>query len=215
MTTTLPSVDATATPTITAMPEDGTSGVRHAVLRDGTRVVVRPIRPDDADRERRFIEALSPQVRRFRFLDTINIPSADLLRQMTVVDPATGVAYVAVIGAGSQEQQIGVARFSAEPAGPACEFAVTVSDAWQGKGLGTLLMRRLVEEARRRGIDTLHSSDAADNELMRRFAAHLQLQHYRDPQDATMVLYSLDVRLSTLLDAAPAPGTEAPQTPGA
>jgi GNAT superfamily N-acetyltransferase len=191
-------------PTADAGDSAESPNVRQQVLRDGTRVVVRPIGPDDTEQERRFIETLSPRVRRFRFLNTINEPSAELLRQMTVVDPAVGVAYVAVIGTGTDEQQIGVARFSAAASGLDCEFAVVVSDAWQNKGLGTLLMRRLVEHARARGIDTMHSSDASDNELMRSFAAHLQLQHERNPEDATMVLYSLNVRQSKLLDLPPA-----------
>jgi GNAT superfamily N-acetyltransferase len=203
MTTTLPTNNPSGHES-TASRTARSADTRQELLRDGTRVVIRPIRPEDTDQERHFIETLSPRVRRFRFLDSIRTPSAELLRQMTVVDPATGVAYVAVIGTGQQEEQIGVARFSAQGAGTDCEFAVAVSDAWQSKGLGTLLMQRLIEQARARGLDTMHSSDASDNDLMRRFAAHLHMQHQRDPDDATMVLYSLNVAQSALSDSPPA-----------
>jgi len=212
MTTTLPPAAPLASEAVPP-PTAGRADARQEVLRDGTRVVIRPIRADDIEHERRFIGSLSPRVRRFRFLDTINTPSAELLRQMTVVDPATGVAYVAVIGEGAREQQIGVARFSAPGGELDCEFAVTVGDAWQNRGLGTLLMRRLVEAARARGMDAMHSSDAADNDLMRKFAQHLQMQHQRDPQDATLVLYSLNVRQSRLLDSQPVSGSEARHSP--
>ena len=163
------------------------------VLRDGTRVQIRPIRPDDIELERSFIEALSPSSRRFRFLETMRSPSAALLEQMTVIDPANDAAYVALLGAGAQALEIGVARFSAQADGLDCEFAVTVADEWQHKGLGTLLMHRLIDVAKARGIETMHSSDAADNGLMRKFADHLHFHHVRDPDDATLVRYSVDL----------------------
>jgi GNAT superfamily N-acetyltransferase len=164
------------------------------VVRGGDRVVIRPLHAQDAGMERRFIEGLSPVARRFRFLDSMKSPGAALLEQLTVLDPKTDVAYVAVTEAGGQEKQVGVGRFSASSGGHDCEFAVTVTDAWQNKGLGTLLMQHLIDDARKRGIDAMHSSDAWDNDLMRRFAAHLGLQHRQDPEDATRVLYSLELK---------------------
>jgi GNAT superfamily N-acetyltransferase len=176
-----------------AGPAVPTERGRAEILRDGTRVEVRPIHPQDMELERRFIRALSPASRRFRFLNSINDPSAALLKQMTVIDPSTDAAYVALLGAGADTEEIGVARFSARPDGQDCEFAVTVADVWQHKGLGTLLMQRLIEDARARGVGTMHSSDSADNGLMRKFAEHLHFRHERDPDDATLVLYSVDL----------------------
>lgn len=161
------------------------------VIRGGDRVIVRPLHAQDIEMERRFIEALSPVSRRFRFLESMKSPSDELLKKLTVLDPATDVAYIAVTEAGSQENPVGVGRFSAAVGHKDCEFAVTVADAWQNKGLGTLLMQHLIEAARKRGIKAMHSSDARDNELMRRFSAHLGLAHRQDPDDATQVLYSL------------------------
>lgn len=163
------------------------------VLRGGDRVLIRPLHAQDVELERRFIEKLSPASRRFRFLDSMKTPSDELLRQLTVLDPATDMAYVAVSALGSHEEPVGIARFSAAEDDQHCEFAVTVADQWQNKGLGTLLMQHLVEAARKLGIDKMHSSDASDNELMRRFAAHLGLQHERDSDDAMQVLYRLDL----------------------
>lgn len=143
--------------------------------------------------ERAFIQGLSVESRRFRFLESMPSPSDALLRQLTEIDPATDVAYVAVLDDESQDHQVGVGRFSARVDGTDCEFAIAVSDAWQKKGLGTHLMQRLMEDARARGIARMHSSDASDNHLMRRFAAHLLLDHRRDPDDATQILYSLQL----------------------
>ena len=163
------------------------------LLRDGTHVLVRPIHPDDIELERRFIKGLSPSSRRFRFLETMRSPSDALLKQMTVINLATDAAYVALVGEGDLQREIGVSRFSARADGHDCEFAVTVSDEWQNRGLGTLLMARLIKVARARGIESMHSSDAADNTRMRRFAEHLHFQHMRDPDDSTMVIYSVDL----------------------
>lgn len=160
-------------------------------LRDGARVVIRQIRPGDLELERRFIAELSPRSRRFRFLSSMSTPSEALLKKMTVLDPATDVAYVALIDPGEGEREIGVARFSAANGAIDCEFAVTVANEWQRKGLGTLLMKYLLDAARTRGIHTMHSSDLRDNDLMRGFAGRLGFGHRPDPDDATQVLYSL------------------------
>ncbi len=162
-------------------------------LHDGTLVTIRALHPRDLELERRFIEALSPQSRRFRFLDTLASPSDSLLRQLTLIDPRTDVAYLAVIGTGAEQREIGVARFSASAGALDCEFAVTVSDEWQRKGLGTALMGHLIEAARARGFHAMHSSDASDNDLMRRFAAHLHFQNSRDPDDARLVVYRVSL----------------------
>lgn len=169
------------------------SGTWTEKLRDGTCVRIRPIHVRDVDMERRFIEALSPESRRFRFLESMQSPSDALLKQLTAINHATDAAYVAVIGAGAEEREIGVARFSATADAKDCEFAVTVSDEWQRQGLGTLLMQHLLEVAQARGIRSLHSSDAADNDAMRKFAEHLHIRHERDPDDAAQVLYSVDL----------------------
>ncbi len=168
-----------------------------ALLDDGTRVQIRPIHENDVELERQFIEAMSPSSRRFRFLDTIRSPSEALLKQMTSIDHTTDAAFVATIEVAGTTREIGVARFSARPDGHDCEFAVAVADEWQSKGLGTLLVKQLIEVARSRGIRQMHSSDAADNTSMRRFAEHLQFRHERDPEDATHVLYSVDIGSAT------------------
>lgn len=180
-------------PTERASSDARLEETRAEILRDGTEVQIRPIQRSDVDLERRFIEELSPRSRRFRFLDTISSPSGDLLRRLVELDATTDVAYVAVIIVNGQPHEIGVARFSALARGEDCEFAVAVSDAWQRRGLGTLLMQRLIEAARARGIVTMHSNDSRDNDLMHKFAEHLHFRHERDPDDATQLVYRVDV----------------------
>ncbi len=173
------------------MTPDTESGTEE--LRDGSRVTIRPIRRQDVDLERRFIEELSPQARRFRFLCSMKTPSDALLRQLTDIDSQRDAAFIALVGENGGQREIGVARFSGMPDGQA-EVAVTVCDEWQHKGLGTALMKRLIELARRRGVSGLYSVDASDNTAMRELADYLGFQHKTDPQDATQVIYTLDLR---------------------
>lgn len=168
----------------------------HETLRDGTSVLIRPIRETDAELERRFIEGLSPRSRRLRFLGEISTPSPALLRQLTRPDPAREVALVALIAAGAEKREIGVARFSASADGRSCECAVVVSDDWHDRGLATLLLRHLIDIARARGIERMYSMDAADNDAMRELAAHLGFERRPDPNDATQVLHVLDLAAS-------------------
>lgn len=160
-------------------------------LKDGTTVLIRPIQSTDVDMERTFIERLSPKARRYRFLASIKTPSAELLRQLTQPELAHGVAYVALIGEGSATQEIGVCRYSSSADGASCECAVTVADAWQQKGLATILMQRLIETARAQGFERMYSIDASDNEDMRQLARHLGFSSEVDPEDSTLVIHSL------------------------
>lgn len=162
-------------------------------LRDDTDVTIRALHAQDVELERRFIEALSPQSRRFRFLETMSSPSEALLKQLTTLNPETDVAYLAIIGKGAEEREVGIARFSAAAGAADCEFAVTVSDEWQRKGLGAALMGHLLDAARARGIREMHSADSFDNDSMRQFASHLKFQKSIDPDDSRLALYSVKI----------------------
>jgi len=160
-------------------------------LRDGTRVVVRPLTREDADRERDFIESLSPESLRFRFLGQARHPDAEFLARLTDIDYQRDVAFAAVAADDAGGKFLGVSRYGTTPDGISCECAVTVLDDWHRKGLGTLLMRHLIEVARARGILFMHSIDAADNVEMDALARYLGFTRHRDPQDATQVVHRL------------------------
>lgn len=161
-------------------------------LRDHSPVLIRPISKQDQQAERAFIEQLSPDARRFRFLGQVRCPSERLIEQLTDVDQVHEVAFVAV-APGAPDTIIGVSRYSTDPQGRDCECAVTVSDAWQQKGLGTLLMKHLIEVARARGIRRMTSVDSAGNVPMKDLARHLGFRTRTDPNDASQVLHELDL----------------------
>jgi GNAT superfamily N-acetyltransferase len=160
-------------------------------LLDGTRVLIRPIRPADALLEKAFIEGLSPASRRYRFLGTIREPDEALLRQLTCIDYHTDAAFIALLHREGEKRAIGISRFSLGTDGDTCECAVTVADEWQRKGLGAALMRHLIGVARTRGIRTMVSHDAASNSAMQDLARFLGFRRSIDPGDPTQVVHTL------------------------
>jgi acetyltransferase len=123
-------------------------------LRDGSSVALRPIRPEDADLERRFFEGLSDQSRYQRFLNQVAHLPAQMLARFTQLDYDRELALVA-LAPGSGEF-IGVGRYAPNADGETAEFALTVADAWQGRGVGRALLERLCECARAAGYLTLY-----------------------------------------------------------
>lgn len=162
-------------------------------LHDHSHVLIRPINKLDERAERAFIEKLSLGARRFRFLGQVGRPSEHLIKQFTDIDFVHEVAFVAVVQEFSQEKIVGVSRYSTDQDGLNCECAVTVSDEWQEKGLGTLLMKHLIEVAHARGIRKMTSIDSAENIQMEDLAQHLGFKTRIDPNDATQVLHELEL----------------------
>jgi len=170
---------------------------RVVALRDGTSVLIRPILASDAELEREFIEGLSHESRRLRFLGEVKSLSPEAIQAFVNVDQQRDVALVALIADGAHKREIGVCRYNARSDGVTCECAVAVSDGWQHRGLGTLLMQQLIEIARARGIECMYSLDTAENAAMREMATHLGFTRKPDPHDATLVLHCLDLKAST------------------
>ena len=161
------------------------------VLADGREVLIRPMNPGDADAERAFIVGLSQQTRRNRFQEQFSEPSDALVAQLVDVDHANDEAFAALAIVDGCERIIGVSRYAVGNVPDECEVAVTVLDAWQAQGLGTALMRTLIDAARERGIKRMVSLDFAENGEMTHLAHHLGFTTTPDPDDRTQVMHRL------------------------
>ncbi len=162
-------------------------------LADGTRVLIRPLRPEDREREEDFIHRLSPDSRRFRFLGGFKEASPELIKQLMDVDYDKRMAFVALAHDNGKLREVGVSRYSATDEPGHCECAVTVADDWRQRGLGVLLMRHLIDLARRNGFKVMTSLDTADNEAMRDLASYLGFHRRLDPGDSSQVIHTLDL----------------------
>ncbi|WP_323844229.1 GNAT family N-acetyltransferase [Microbulbifer magnicolonia] len=162
-------------------------------LSGGQVVKIRPLERGDIELQRQFLSALSPDALHFRFHAGIGKPSQKMLEQLTDIDHAEREAFIALIDGEGGETAIGESRYALDPDGESGECAVVVTDAWQRQGLGTLLLNRLIESARARGIARLYSMDAADNLALNAFAQKHGWECHYDPDDHTQVIYSLDL----------------------
>ena len=144
-------------------------------MEGGVNYRIRPIRPDDAERERAFILSLSPDSRFQRLMYTLREPSAEFVARLVNVDQHKDMALVAVLGDGPDEKIIGVARYSADEVGPDCEFAVAVADEWQCRGIGSSLTKMLFEYATHEGFRSIYGTVLASNQRMLELAEWLGL----------------------------------------
>jgi RimJ/RimL family protein N-acetyltransferase len=157
-------------------------------LRDGSLVTVREIEPSDAAALVRFHEALSRESIRMRYFSAHPHLSAVETTRLTTVDHRDRQAYVAAIG----EDIVAVGRYERNGSTPEAEVAFIVADAWQGRGLGSLLLARLAAHARASGIRRLTASTLADNRPMLKVFLHSGLPLQRSTSsgvvDLTMTL---------------------------
>lgn len=134
-------------------------------LRDGSRVAIRPIEPDDKRALVEGFEHLSDESRYRRFLSATPRLTESQLRYLTEVDHDRHEALIAF--AESTGEPVGVARYVRYPDDPSeAEPAVTVVDHWQGRGLGTLLLEALTERARAAGVRRFSAIVLGRNEPM-------------------------------------------------
>jgi len=161
-------------------------------LRDGSRVLVRPVRPDDKALFRAAWERFGPDSRYRRFMGAKRALSGRELAYFTEVDHVDHEA----LGARDAEtgEGVAVARYVRLEDPAAAEAAVAVVDDWQHRGLGGELLRRLARRARENGIERFHASLFAFNDDMLALFEELGRTRVRRAGDAQL---ELDVELAT------------------
>ncbi len=167
---------------------------------------MRPLRREDADLELRFGLALSNESRYSRFFGGMPF-TPEALAALVNVDFARDMALIATTTVDGKETPIGVVRYVLSPQGDAAEFAVTVADPWQGAGIGRLLLGRLVEIARERGLRRLWGETLATNHSMIGLATGLGFRVIVHPEDATLRVLDRDLHDQTAAFVGRQPGT--------
>ena len=133
---------------------------------EGELVTLRPIRPEDAELEQEFVRGLSPESRRFRFMDTLCELTPAMLVRFTQIDYDREMAFVATVQRDDKEVEVGVCRYITNPDAVTCEYAIVVADQWQRRGLGRRMMMVLIEVARRRGLEAMIGHVMSSNRSM-------------------------------------------------
>jgi len=160
-------------------------------LIDGTRMTIRPIRPEDAVLEREFVDGLSDRSRYLRFMSVMKSITAQMVSRFTQIDYDREMALIALVSIEGRDRQIAVARYVTNPDGRTCEFAIVVADDWHNKGIATELLRRLIDVARGRGLDRMDGVVLRENRGMIALAKELGFDQQSDADDPQVVVMSL------------------------
>ncbi|MFO8100416.1 MAG: bifunctional acetate--CoA ligase family protein/GNAT family N-acetyltransferase [Salinibacter sp.] len=170
------------TPAIRPYPRQYIS--THTML-NGEEVTVRPIRPEDEPRLVTFHERLSERSVYLRYASLMKLEQRvahERLARICFIDYDREMALVAEDGDG---QIIGVGRLTQQPGRNEAEFAMLVIDEYQGEGVGTELLRRLVEIGTDEGLDRITADILQQNQAMQRVCEKLDFQivHSDDPAE--------------------------------
>ena len=157
------------------------------MLRDGSRVDVRPIAATDKELIRQGFARLSPESRYRRFLSPVPELDARTLAYFTELDHHDHEALIALDSASGEG--VGVARFVRDPGEPtAAEVAVTVVDDWQGRGLGTALLDALADRGREEGVRRFTALVLAENRNMLGMLGEIGAARVVDREQGTVEL---------------------------
>lgn len=126
--------------------------IQHHQLANGVNIVIRPIRPEDAGLEKDFVHRLSERTKYFRFMQALQELTPDMVVRFTQIDYDREMAFVAVSNDKSLPNELGVGRYMVNPDGKSVEFALVVADDCQQRGIGTRLMKALLQTAKAKGI---------------------------------------------------------------
>lgn len=147
-------------------------------LKDGTQGVIRPIRPDDADDLQTTFQRLSMESIYLRFLSFKKELPDEEARYLATVDYSSRMAFVAICKENEKDIVVGVSRYVVLDTDPEiAESAVVVADEYQGRGLGKLLLWRLVNYARAKGIHYLCGDLQIGNDRMLELVKRSGLPH--------------------------------------
>jgi acetyltransferase len=140
---------------------------------DGTDITIRPIRPEDAALVKKFVHDLSDESKYFRFMNSVQELTEEMLARLTQLDYSREMALIAVVEEIGKEVELGVARYAINPDGNTCEFALVIADNIAGKGLGQKLMVTLMDAARSHGLSIIEGEVLNNNHRMLKLMTRL------------------------------------------
>jgi len=136
---------------------------QHYLTASGANVTIRPIRPEDAKMEKDFVSRLSEKTKYFRYHQALQELTPEMLVRFTQIDYDKEMAFVAVSDDPTMPDELGVGRYSVNPDGTSVEFAIVVADDCQRLGIGSKLMRTLMQTAKDKGMLFFEAEVLKDN----------------------------------------------------
>jgi acetyltransferase len=154
---------------------------RHTELRDGTKIFVRPVRPEDEPLYGPFFAAVTAEDLRLRFFAPVKEFGHTFIARFTQIDYARAMAFIAIEEASGK--MLGVVRMHADANYERGEYAILVRSDLKGRGLGYLLMQMIIDYARAERLKTIEGQVLGENAAMLNMCRELGFSISPDPDD--------------------------------
>ena len=165
---------------------------RHLALPDGSKIFVRPIRPEDEALYPAFMTAVTADDVRLRFFAPIKEFSHGFIARFTQIDYARAMAFIAIEEATAQ--MLGVVRMHADSEYRTAEYAILIRSDLKGHGLGWLLMELMIEYARAEGLESIRGQVLQENRTMLQMCRQLGFAITPDPDESSVVIATLSLK---------------------
>jgi acetyltransferase len=152
---------------------------RHVNLRDGEKVLIRPLVPDDAALYPDFLHEVTTDDLRLRFFAPMKEVAPELIDKLIHYDHAKAMAFVAIAEASGR--LLGVVRLHDDSDGKTGEFAILLRSHMKGHGLGWLLMKHMIANAKAKGLKTVRGQVLTENATMLQMCGELGFHAADDP----------------------------------
>ncbi len=162
--------------------------IKKVELRDGTEVLLRPIKPEDEPLWLEMLASCSKESIYSRFRQDFYFDSHEVATQFCYIDYDREIGIVTELEREGKKKLVGVGRLISDPDGLTSEYAVLVTDEWQHRDLGRILTEYCVEIARKSGIKKVIAETTRDNRPMVSVFRKLDF-HIHFNEDGTVSVY--------------------------
>jgi acetyltransferase len=152
---------------------------RHIEMKDGRRVFVRPIRPEDEPLIHEFLRHVTPEDLRLRFFAPMKEFTHQFIARLTQLDYARAMAFVALDEI--TKKLIGVVRIHSDSVYEGGEYAILLRSDLKGRGLGWAMMQLIIEYAKFEGLKTISGDVLTENTVMLAMCRSLGFEVRSDP----------------------------------
>jgi acetyltransferase len=152
---------------------------RHLEVKDGWRVFVRPIRPEDEPQIHEFLRHVTGNDLRLRFFAPMKEFSHEFIARLTQLDYARAMAFVAFDEASNE--MVGVVRIHSDSIYESGEYAILLRSDLKGRGLGWALMQLIIEYAKSEGLKVISGDVLRENTVMLEMCRGLGFEVKADP----------------------------------